>query len=409
MTTLTDEPARPGDADVPTAEDLIARAEALQPTLIAEQQRTEQRTRYSEEIHEEFRRSGFYRILVPSRYGGFERGIETFLRVTVALARGCPSTAWMYCFGAAHALTAATFFPHQAQADIFAGGDFIAPATIVPAGTAQRTRNGDWRISGTWAYCSGAPYANHFMGHALTQTGDGPPSPVFFIAPRTSWKSLDDWGDQLGLRGSGSDSIVMTDAMIPAHLVLEGVHISDIDVTGGTAGRALHGDPEYGGGHLSYMNFEAAALAVGMAKGALDVYEDLLRTRLTLLPPPMPRADHADYQLWHGDALGQIAMAEAALFDAVRQWKALSAAGAAHFTREQDLRLAAICRHVLASCWNAVQSLLFPTAGSSSVRAGQRLERIWRDLSTLHSHTGLAVFLPTVALRDLSRARLGRL
>jgi 3-hydroxy-9,10-secoandrosta-1,3,5(10)-triene-9,17-dione monooxygenase len=39
------------------------------------------------------------------------------------LAWGCPSTGWMYCFGAAHALVAA----------LFGSGDLICPMTILPA------------------------------------------------------------------------------------------------------------------------------------------------------------------------------------------------------------------------------------------------------------------------------------
>jgi 3-hydroxy-9,10-secoandrosta-1,3,5(10)-triene-9,17-dione monooxygenase len=99
--------------------------------------------------------------------------------------------------------------------------------------------------------------------------------------------------------------------------------------------------------------------------------------------------------------------AEAALAGAIRRWQRTCAAGPEAFTREEDLRIAVICRHILRLCWQAVESNLFPTAGSSSVRAGERLERVWRDMSTMHNHTGLAVFLPTVAVRDLTKQRLG--
>src|SRR5579859_3230668 len=90
----------------------------------------------------EFAGNGFYRLLVPRRYGGYEFGIDTFLRVAMTLARGCPSTGWMYCLGATHALAVATLFGERAQAELFSGGDFICPATIVPAGTATRTGDG---------------------------------------------------------------------------------------------------------------------------------------------------------------------------------------------------------------------------------------------------------------------------
>lgn len=390
-----------------TPAELIARAEALAAGLVARQAETEERGFYAEDTHAKLARQGFYRVLVPRRYGGYEFGIDTFLHVSMTLARGCPSTGWMYCLGATHALAAATLLSERAQAEVFEGGDFICPATIVPCGTAERTPDG-WRLNGTWAYCSGAPYATHFMGHVLVQKTRGePPDPMLFIAPRSQFRRLDDWGEQLGLRGSGSHSIVIENGHIPDHLAFPGVHLSEVDVTGGTPGRELHGNPEYGGGPLGYMNLEVAALAVGMARGALDEYEALLRSRVTLLPPIVGRAENPDYQFWYGDAIGMIDTAEAALAGAIQQWHDTCASGAAAFTRERDLRIAAICRHVLKLCWEAVQGYLFPTAGSRSARRGERLERVWRDMSMLHSHVGLSVFLPTIAVRELTQARLG--
>lgn len=117
-----------------TAAQMIARAEALVPELVGRQAETEQRGFYGEEIHAWFARNGFYRILVPRRYGGYEFGFETFLRISAAIARGCPSTGWMYCLGASHALVAATLFGEQAQAELFSAGDFICPGSAAPAG-----------------------------------------------------------------------------------------------------------------------------------------------------------------------------------------------------------------------------------------------------------------------------------
>lgn len=389
-----------------SAEQVVARAEAMVPELVGRQAEAEERSFYAEDIHERFARNGFYRILVPRRYGGYEFGIETFLRVSMTLARGCPSTGWMYCLGATHALLAATLFSEQAQAELFSAGDFICPGTIIPSGSAVPAADGGWTVDGTWPYCSGAPYASHFMGHALISAGDErPPALLFFVAPRSQWRRLDDWGQQLGLRGSGSHSITIENGRIPGYLARAGGHISEVDVTAGTPGRTLHGNPEYGGGQLAYMNLEIAALAVGMAQGALEVYEDLLRRRSTLVPPIVPRHESPDYQFWYGDAVGMIATAEAALLNAVQQWHNTCAIGPAAVTREWDLRITAICRHVLRLCWEAVEGYLMPTAGSSSIRHGERLERVWRDMSMLHSHAGNSVLLPTVALRELARTR----
>ena len=390
-----------------TPREIVARAEAIARTLVERQSETEQRTYCAPDTHEALVRAGLYRILVPRRYGGYEFGIDTYLRVSMALARGCPSTGWMYSLGAAHALNVASLFSAQAQQELFKAGDFICPAVAAPGGTAERQPDGQWLISGTWNYCSGAPYATHFLGHTLVPNADsGMPEPMAFVVPRSEWQLVDDWGHHLGLRGSGSHSITMTGARIPEHFALPSMHVVNADVSAGTPGLELHGNPQYAGGLLSHMCLGLAALAVGIANGALDAYEELLRAKQTFFPPIVVRAESLDYQLWHGQAIGLINTAEAALLNAARQWRETCAAGLGSFTRGVDLNITAIASEVIKICWRAVQDSLFRTAGTSSLRQGERLERMWRDLSMIHTHAG-SVFLASAGSRELSKSRMG--
>ncbi|MEO6504181.1 MAG: acyl-CoA dehydrogenase family protein [Jatrophihabitantaceae bacterium] len=385
-----------------TPEEIVRRAEAIAPTLVERQAETEQRTFYAPDTHETFLKAGFYRILVPRRYGGYEFGPDTFLRVTMALARGCPSTGWMYSLGAAHALNVASLFSEQAQEELFASGDFICPAVAPPSGSAHREQDGKWRLDGTWNYCSGAPYATHFLGHTLVPSDDGALEPMAFVVPRSGWERLDDWGQHLGLRGSGSHSITISGAVIEEHLALRGVHVVNADVSHGTPGLDLHGNPQFAGGLLSWMCMGLAALAVGIAQGALDAYEELMRTKMTFFPPIVERSESLDYQLWHGSALRMVGAAQASLMGAAQQW--VDACGA--FTQEANLDITAICTQVIEMCWRAVEGHLFRTAGTSALRQGERIERLWRDLSMLYTHAG-PVFLASGASREHSKSRLG--
>ena len=309
----------------------------------------------------------------------------------------------MYTFGASHAHVAATLFSQTAQDELFAGGDFICPGTIGPVGFAQRAEDGGWIVDGIHRYSSGSPYATHFLGHTLLPGAeDEPPAPMMFVVPRDQWTRLDDWGAQLGLKGSGSYSVKIEKAHIPGHYALPGTHIGLASVVDGTPGLELHGNTLYGGGVLSMIQFQNGALAVGMATGALDAYAQLMRERMTIYPPITPRTADPDFQFNYGEATGRIAAARAALTDAVRQWHETAERGSAAFTREVDLRLSLISREAVRLSWSAVSEYLFPTAGSSAVRAGERIERIWRDMSTLHSHAGVSIFLSKVANRQLA-------
>jgi 3-hydroxy-9,10-secoandrosta-1,3,5(10)-triene-9,17-dione monooxygenase len=389
-----------------TEQEIIARAERIAETLVDRQQETENRGFYGLDTHNELLNAGFYRLMVPRRYGGYEFGIDTHMQVVAALARGCASTAWMYTFGASHAHLAGTLFGEQTQSELFAGGDFICPGVVAPNGFAEPAEDGGWIVDGVFRYASGSPYATHFVGQTFIAGAEGePPEQMMFIVPRDRWERLDDWGGQLGLKGSGSHSVKVEKAHIPAHFALPGTHMGLTSVVGGTPGLELHGNTLYGGSVLAPLNFQVGALAVGMAGAALDVYGQLMRERRTAYPPFGLRAEDPDFQVRYGEAAGRIAAARAAMTDMLRQWHETADNGSV--TREVELRMSIISREIVRLCWSAVSEILFPTAGTSAVRAGERLERIWRDMSTLHTHAGVSIYLATMATRELAQLALG--
>ena len=391
-----------------TPDELIARAIALRPKLIAAQAETEERTFYSEEIHQELLASGFYRLYVPRRYGGYEFDATTYMRVVIELSRGCVSTGWCAGLAAAHALQIASWFEEQAQAEIFGDGDFRAASVAAPVGPARRAGD-ELELNGKVSYCSGIPYSTHYMGQALIAAEDGTPSDrmMLFVAPRSEFTVLDDWGELLGLKGSGSQSITFENGMIPAHWALEDTLMVDFDVSGGTPGLRLHGNPLYGGRALACFTMSLGAIMVGAAYQALDEYEILLDTKLTHLPPLQPRRLDPDFQRWFGSALAKVATAEAALLNCADQHMELCARAAegAPYTYGDDMRLGCIAREVMIQTWEVMQSEIFRTAGSSAGARGQRLERIYRDMSIGNSHRN--TMLREWAFGEFAREYLG--
>jgi 3-hydroxy-9,10-secoandrosta-1,3,5(10)-triene-9,17-dione monooxygenase len=393
--------------DPVTGDELVARADELRPRLVELQAETEARTYYSEEIHQAFLEARFYDVLGPKRYGGLELDLGTFWRLGMALARGCPSTAWCLCLPAGHALQTGMLFPEDVQAELF-GGLYICPAVAAPAGSAKRVEGG-WELTSTHPYSSGAPYATHYMGQTFAAPGQegGPPQMLLFVAPRESWTMLDDWGDTLGLKGSGSHSVRFEQAFIPERFVLENTWLVDTDVAG-TPGAAIHGNSMYAGRTLAYFEGSLAAIMIGAAKGALDEYEELLRTRKTQRPPIVTRSEDPDYQRWYGLAVGTVGAAEAILLQVAEQWHEAcrrSVEDGVPFTREEDLRLNMVAREALTLAWEAMQGEIFRTAGSSAARAGQRIERIFRDMSIGWGHFGQIVRDWTA--REWSREHFG--
>ena len=96
--------------------------------------------------------------------------------------------------------------------------------------------------------------------------------------------------------------------------------------------------------------FEIGAVAIGIARGALDVYENVLRTKLTDVPPFTRRGDQVLYQHHLGRATGLVDLAEAGLFEAVDRYLAQANAQLSQAGRPstKTARKAAGC-----CCWNS--------------------------------------------------------
>ncbi len=372
-----------------TAEELIQRAIALRPRLRAEQAETERRGVHSEELHQEFRKAGFYRAIQPRRFGGYEIDLKSYYRLAIELSRGDPSTGWCVILGSGHSLMLGSYFSEEAQAAGFgADGNFHGPSVAAPSGTATPTSDGGWLVKGKWGYASGAPYATHFLPAVLiTDPAGGPPRAGIALIPRAQWTMLDDWGAILGMRGSGSNSIVVEGAQLPKSHVIQ-IDMLNPDIAHGTPGLRLHGNPMYAGRCLAFFRAELDAIMVGLGYATFDEYLHLTRTKNTIFPPIQPRYKDSDYQRNVGLALGMLEAAERLVLssaDVYMEYCRRGFEGGAPFSLEEDLELTTSLQHAGRLSWEAIE-LMFRTAGSSAAKDGERMQRYYRDASIYRGH-----------------------
>jgi 3-hydroxy-9,10-secoandrosta-1,3,5(10)-triene-9,17-dione monooxygenase len=388
-----------------TAEELVAAADELRPRLLEDQAASEERTRYSEELHETFRELGFYRLLQPRRYGGLEMDVPTFYRVMMSIARGCPSTGWMLCLGSGHALQVGSYWPEEAQAELFGDGHFVASASFAAQDALARPVDGGYRVSGTWHFCSGVPYATHHIGLAPLPDDGG----VLVVAiPRNGFTILDDWGDLIGLKGSGSHSVVAEDAFIPtSHAITFGEFLG-FDVTT-TPGHELHGNPLYGGAFVPFAMGELNSVQVGNAQGAVDEFERIITARRTWTPSVgdgPTRSENKDYQRCLG--LG-IAYTDAA-YSIVERCGELYMEHARRAMEEGDpvneergFRIYGQLMTAHKLCWEAGDTV-FRAASTSGARDGTRMQRLWRDLCAFRTN---GIHQLDFKATSIAQARLG--
>ena len=377
-----------------TPEALVGRARALREHLRAEQAATEERGAYSPETHELFRGSGFYRTLLPRRFGGYEFDVTTFMKMVVEIARGCPGTGWCLCLAAGHGLQLGGLWGESAQLSaLLPDGEFAAPLRALPMGTAVRVPDGGWRIDGKWDYCSGSPYSTHAMLAVRLDPEEAKGERIgVALVPRADWTLLDDWKDwAVGFRGSGSNSIEVAGAVIPDEFMVFGSIIGFTDSLE-APGYEIHGNPMYAGHPMGYLQLEITSILVGTAYAALDEYERIIRERKTMGPNPVPRYQSSDYQRHWGLASGKLLAAEAVLMsmsDYYTQLCAESIQGDAGFDTEGLMTIHASTHHAINLAWEAIE-ILFRTGGTSEGgRQGSRMDRYWRDFSTARTNAGL--------------------
>lgn len=369
-----------------TPEDLVRRARELRSWLRDRQDQAELLTGMPDDTHKAFLEAGFYRTLQPRRFGGYEFSLRTFSQMVTEVARGCPSSGWNLCLAASHSLVVAGRFPEQTQREVFGpAGDFRAPLPIAPTGTAVRTPEG-YLVNGRWDYASGSNVSTHFLGGALIDDGEGaPPLPGMVLVP-SDWQVLDNWGEILGFRGSGSNSVVIENVLVP-HGYVSKTHIEAVDVAGGP-GVSLHGNPMYAGQMTSFFNIQLVSILAGVAWATIDEYQRIITTKTTMTPPFHPRSHEPEHQRNLGLAMGLADAAQRIILSIADDYTGYAARGmegGEPFSYLDDQSLSVTARHAGQLACQAVERLA-PASGSSTLANGERMQRYLRDVATYKSH-----------------------
>ena len=261
---------------VPSAAELVARAKALVPVLREREAAAIAARQVPVETVADFHEAGFFKILQPRRWGGFELSPQVFYDVQIEIARGCPSSAWILGVIAVHNWQLAVF-DERAQQEVW-GED---PSTLVsssymPVGKVTVV-DGGYKLSGRWGFSSGSEHCKWVFVGAFVPTGEGkPPDMRTFLVPRADY-TIDDVWDTTGLTATGSNDIVIDDVFVPdyrTHRFADGYKCD-------SPGNATNP------GHLYRLPFgqifvrSVSTPAIGMAVGALEAFVEDNITRVS--------------------------------------------------------------------------------------------------------------------------------
>jgi indole-3-acetate monooxygenase len=211
---------------VASGAELLSVAKGLRAHIISQRDVIEASRRLPEELAGELARAGFFRISLPSAYGGLPSaygGLDMTpadgIAVFEKLAKADASVAWSVWNGNTH-WTAAQLSP-EATHVIHADPNVIIANSTRPSGQAQVIENG-YRVTGRWSLVSGCELASWMvLWSVVHQDGkprlasSGGPDIRFMLLPAEQCEIIDTWTVG-GLRGTGSHDVAVHDAFVPA-------------------------------------------------------------------------------------------------------------------------------------------------------------------------------------------------
>ncbi|MFJ8360470.1 hydrolase [Streptomyces sp. NPDC093984] len=330
--------------------------------------------RLDTEVVKEVVAAGFARHFVPRDAGGNAGTFTELSEAVVTVGASCPATAWCASLFANLARMAA-FLPAEGYREIWAEGpDAVVVGSLTPAGKATEVPGG-WRLSGAWSYISAVDFSDWALVAGMVVT-EAEPQALMFAVPRSAYSVVDSWSS-VGMRATGSNTLVLDDVFVPAPRAFRREDLFAGRAVDSTA--ACHSVPLQAANGLSF-----ATPTLGAAQGALRTWSQYIGEKLrTASVPGRPPVNRAAHERTLSRSSGEI--------DAARLLLERASAVADLGSAVSPLQTARNLR----DCSLAVEQLvtavdrLFRAGGTSGQSEHSPMQRFWRDVNAASTHVAL--------------------
>jgi 3-hydroxy-9,10-secoandrosta-1,3,5(10)-triene-9,17-dione monooxygenase len=186
----------------------------LLPTLRERADEAERLRVVPEASVKEIEETGFFRMLQPKRFDGLESDPVDFYTAVRDIAGACGSTGWVSSVLGVHPWQVALFADDAQQAVWGSDTNVRLSSSYAPTGKAIIT-DGGYTLSGKWSFSSGCDHATWVLLGGLVFNAEGQVVDFkTFMVPRHNYRIEDVW-NVVGLRGTGSNDILVEDVFIP--------------------------------------------------------------------------------------------------------------------------------------------------------------------------------------------------
>jgi 3-hydroxy-9,10-secoandrosta-1,3,5(10)-triene-9,17-dione monooxygenase len=360
-------------------EDALERARAMVPALRGRAAAGEVARVMPPETEADLHRTGLLRTMQPRRWGGMEFDFVAYVDFPYQLARGCASTGWNAANLVIHHWMLA-LFEERAQAEVWGANPdaLIASGIAYPQGRG-RAVDGGFLISGRWNFSSCVNVAGWNMLAVTVREGEEVVDHRMCLLERSQYEIVDDWY-VLGMRSTGSMTVVAKDVLVPEHRAL-----CVYDARGGDRFPGARGNPNpvYRVPLSTLGGHGIGGVAVGNAQAALELTIDAVKERSTSYTG-MKMRDFQAVQLRVGAAGARIDAARRILREDCFEAQEIANRNVIA-DAERKLRFKRNLAFAVSLCTEAVD-MLHAMAGANGIYDSYPIQRIFRDAHALAGH-----------------------
>ncbi|HYK69272.1 MAG TPA: acyl-CoA dehydrogenase family protein [Streptosporangiaceae bacterium] len=368
-------------AVIDSHDEALERARELRDRLRERMPLGQEMRRLPDENVADILESGLYGVMKPKRYGGSELGTETMIDVTIELASADPSVGWVYMLWAAHMWMQA-MWPEKAMDEMWENPNGLASSVVSTTGDVVAV-DGGFQWNGRGFFSSGVDHCN-WLTALVHVVRDGERAEMrWLLIPREDLEIIDDWYT-IGLRGTGSKTVVFNDLFIPEYRTVTRLAVA----AGEAPGREVNTHAMYGAPEPANFTGAMSVPAIGAAIGLIELFKERLGSRIQV-----PESVNSPY-LPEGmsQTLARLANASATV-DAARSVMTLNALRYSQrpvqtVPLEEDMRLRRDMAFT-AQLARRAANILYEESGGSALSEKSLLQQFWRDTNAAAAHRGL--------------------
>lgn len=372
---------------------LLDAAREIAPIIRAHSDEAEQQRRLSRPVLDALRETGLTRMTTPRSLGGLETDPVTRALVGEEIGRHDSAAGWTLENPLDWAFFCARL-PDDGAEEIYGDGPDVLIAAQFGRPLQAVSTDGGYRVLGRAPFVSNCQDADWISSTALVdanQHPDAEPEMRMVYIRRAACEIIDTW-NVMGMRGTGSHDVSVTDVFVPDHLSFP----MEPEFEPGSHYRG----PLY---RLPLVGVAAGGIPtpmLGVARRALDEVTELAKTKTPVASSGLLR-ERSSAQIQLGEAEAILRSGRLLLLNTMGDAWHRCLDGMPH-SLEQKADLLLAMTHAMSSSVKAVEAAC-KIAGTSAFRATNPLEKCFRDVQTMRHH----VFASEARYGTFGQVRLG--